>query len=452
MKFVKFTVVALFAALLAVGCVDEKLYFDTETGNIAGGGDPENGADVSSVGLLSISNLVVDCRIDEKDPNMGVEPSTRATRNSVDVNNFDCSIINENGEVVKSFKFGARPTEAIELKTGDYIFKIQSGNVQGAAWDSPVYGATKVFKIVRDETTTISEIVCSLMQIKVTITYAPDLLERLGEETTTTVIVGENSLTYSLTEGRDGYFLAPQVNNNVVLSIKGTYAADKVNFKAVEMNKEVKNVKVGQHSKIHFYIEHANEGNIKVNVTLRDWVTDSVIPCNVADLVTEEEWTEGGNEGGNEPGTTVGAPDIIWAGYDMSQRYAINDSLTVDLEIVAEKGIKELLCEIKSEVLTPDQLSGVGLCNILNLCYPKQSYDSSTPSVYVDVEQPLRDLDFAVAEEVLNKKKVNLSITKFLGILQGVSGTSLKNHDFILSVTDNDGVTTVKTLMLQTGN
>lgn len=441
MKFVKFTVAALFTALLAVGCADEKITFE------------DKGVEtLSDKGYLSISNLVVDCRVDDKDPNMGVEPSTYATRNSVDVNNFDCSIINDEGEVVSSFKLGERPAEALELKTGDYIFKVQSGEIQGAAWNSPVYGATKVFKIVRDETTTISEVVCSLMQIKVSITYAPDLLERLGEGTTTTAIIGENSLAFSLTETRDGYFSAPQVSNTITLNIKGTYAADKVTFKSVEMNKEVKDVKVGQHSKIHFYIEHANEGNIKVSVTLRDWVTDEVIPCNVADLVTEEEWTEGGNEGGEDPGTTVGAPDIIWAGYDMSKRYAITGDLTVDLEIVAEKGIKELLCEIKSEVLTPDQLSGVGLCNVLNLCYPKQSYDSSTPSVYVDVEQPLRDLDFAVAEEVLNKKKVNLSITKFLGILQGVSGTSLKNHDFILSVTDNDGVTTVKTLMLQTGN
>lgn len=441
MKFVKFTVAALFTALLAVGCADEKITFE------------DKGVEtLSDKGYLSISNLVVDCRVDDKDPNMGVEPSTYATRNSVDVNNFDCSIINDEGEVVSSFKFGERPAEALELKTGDYIFKVKSGEIPGAAWNSPVYGATKVFKIVRDETTTISEVVCSLMQIKVSITYAPDLLERLGEGTTTTAIIGENSLAFSLTETRDGYFSAPQVSNTITLNIKGTYAADKVTFKSVEMNKEVKDVKVGQHSKIHFYIEHANEGNIKVSVTLRDWVTDEVIPCNVADLVTEEEWTEGGNEGGDDPGTTVGAPDIIWAGYDMSKRYAITGDLTVDLEIVAEKGIKELLCEIKSEVLTPDQLSGVGLCNILNLCYPKQSYDSSTPSVYVDVEQPLRDLDFSVAEEVLNKKKVNLSITKFLGILQGVSGTSLKNHDFILSVTDNDGVTTVKTLMLQTGN
>ena len=201
MKFVKFTVAALFTALLAVGCADEKITFE------------DKGVEtLSDKGYLSISNLVVDCRVDDKDPNMGVEPSTYATRNSVDVNNFDCSIINDEGEVVSSFKLGERPAEALELKTGDYIFKVKSGEIPGAAWNSPVYGATKVFKIVRDETTTISEVVCSLMQIKVSITYAPDLLERLGEGTTTTAIIGENSLAFSLTETRDGYFSAPQVS------------------------------------------------------------------------------------------------------------------------------------------------------------------------------------------------------------------------------------------------
>ena len=443
MKITKFTLFALFAALVMVGC---------EPDIIGGNGGNECTTEVSNKGLLSIAQLTVECRTDEKEPDTGINPKGVATRSSVDVNSFDCSIINEKGEVVKTFKFGERPTEAIELNTGDYIFKIQSGEIPGAEWDAPVYGTSKAFKIVRDETTTLSEVICSLMQIKVTVTYAPDLLERLGEGTTTTAIIGENSLTYTLGESRDGYFLAPQLNNTIILSIKGTYAADKVTFKNVEMNKEVKNVKVGQHSKIHFYIEHANEGNIKVNVTLRDWVTDEIIPCNVADLVTEEEWTEGGNEGGDEPGTSVGAPDIIWAGYDFEKRYPITGDLTVDLEIVAEEGIKELLCEIKSEVLTPGELAAVGLCNILNLCYPKQSYDSTNPGTFIDVEQPLRDLNFAVAEDVLNQKKVNLSITMFLGVLQGVSGTSLKNHDFVLSVTDNKGVTTVKTLMLQTGN
>jgi len=38
-----------------------------------------------------------------------------------------------------------------------------------------------------------------------------------------------------------------------------------------------------------------------------------------------------------------------------------------------------------------------------------------------------------------------------MGMLKGVSGADLKHHDFVLTVTDNEGNTTVKTLMLQTG-
>ena len=63
----------------------------------------------------------------------------------------------------------------------------------------------------------------------------------------------------------------------------------------------------------------------------------------------------------------------------------------------------------------------------------------------------MRGLGFAVGDEVVNKTFVKLSITQFMGVLVGVSGSDLKNHDFVLTVVDNEGNTTVKTLMLQTG-
>ena len=440
MKFVKFTVAALFAALM-VGCGSEGL--------------ENHEQEIANKGKLSIEALTLDCRIDESDPDVGLL-SKKSTRGEVAVDNFDCTIINSENEVVLSFKYGERPTEAIELETGDYIFKIVSGEVPNAAWDTPVYGATKAFKIVRNETTTISEIVCSLMQIKVSVSYSEDLLERLGKQTITTVSVGQNSLEYALTENRAGFFLAANASNTINLCIKGTYAADKQNFKAIEMNKEVLNVKVGQHSKIHFYIEHAAEGNINVGVTIRDWVTDEIVPCNVADKVVEEEWTDGGNNGDNEggnddPESTVEDPSIVWDGHDISQREQIVSGLDVDLLISASKGIKEFYVKIESASLTPVELAGVGLCDILNLCYPNQSYDSNNPGVFIDVEEPLRGLGFAVAEDVVNKNFVKLSITQFMSVLMAVSGTDLKHHDFVLTVVDNEGNTTVKTLMLQTG-
>ncbi len=440
MKITKFTAVALFASLLMIGCASEGL---------DNGGNIENN---TSKGKLSIEALTIDCRIDESDPDVGVL-SKKSTRSEVVVDNFDCSIINGDNEVVLSFKFSERPTEAIELETGDYLFKIVSGEVPAAAWEIPVYGAVKPFKIVRNETTTLAEIVCSLMQIKVSVSFAPDLLERLGEKTITTVSVGDNSLEYSLTEKRAGFFYAPEVSNTISLRISGTYAADKENFKIIEMNKEVRDVKAGQHSKIHFFIEHADQGNINVGVTVRDWVTDEVVPCNVADLVKEEEWTEpgGGNEGDDDPVEPAEDPSIVWDKHDISKREPIVAGLEVDLLISASKGIKEFLVEIRSASLTPEELAGTGLCNVLNICYPQQSYDSRNPETFIDVEEPLRGLGFAVGSDVVNKTFVKLSITKFMGVLQAVSGSDLKNHDFVITVTDNEGNTTVKTLMLQTG-
>lgn len=433
MKFTKFAAFALISALIMAGCARERLPIYNN-----------NGDDYSNKGLLSLANLSIDCRIDENDPSIGT--MTRTTRGSVDTSAFDCWIINEDNEIVSTFKLGERPSEAIELETGDYIFKIQSGEVPGAAWDTPIYGTSKAFKIVRNETTALTEVVCTLMQIKVTITYAADLLERLGEKTITTATIGENSLEFALTEERAGFFVAPLASNTIELHIEGTYAADKVNHKIVEMNKQVQDVKVGQHSKIHFYIENASEGKINIGVTIRDWVTDEVIPCNVADLVTEEEITEG-DEGGST--TPTEDPSIVWDGHDISVRENIVAGLKVDLIVTASKGIKEFLVQIDSDTLTPAELSNVGLCDVLNLCYPTQSYNASDPTTYIDVEQPLRDLEFKVGEDVINKTYVKLSITQFMSILSAV-GQSGHMHDFIITVTDNEGNTTVKTLMLKT--
>ena len=443
MKITKFTVVALIAALF-VGCAE---------GNLSFGGDDNGGnTTVSNTGLLSIAHLAVDCRIDESDPDMGIL-GTRATRGA-NVDLFDCTIINSDNEVEMAFKYGERPTADIELAAGDYIFKIQSGEVQGAAWDAPEYGTERAFKIVRNQTTTLSEIVCSLLQIKVSVSYAPDLLERLGEKTVTEVTVGENTLSFSLTESRAAFFVAPQVLNDIDMCIKGTYAADKVNFKPIEMNKQVRYVKAGQHSKIHFYVEHAAEGNINVGVTLQNWVTDEIIPCNVADLVTEEEWKEpsGDNEGGNDEEKPI---TVEWVGYDISQRVTINAATIGDIIIRANKGIKELIVHIDSPALGPI-LSSVGLVDVINLSYPEKSYDSKNPRPLTDEEvatllqmlKPTSEgglLGFKHGDEVINQTEVLFSITDFMVPLCAFAG----NHDFHFNITDNDGNTATPSLMLE---
>lgn len=446
MKFVKFTAVALFVALAMTSCLEEKVSFGDEELNTT-----------TNMGLLSISNLAVDCRVVENTPDGSIDPaastaSTRATR-AVDANTFDCSIINEENEVVMSFKYADRPTGAVELETGDYIFKIQSGDVPGAAWESPVYGSTKPFKIVRNETTEISEIVCSLLQIQVSISYSQDLLERLGDKTLTTVKVGNNSLEYSLNETRSGFFLAPQLNNTIEISISGTYAADLVTAKPINMTKEIRGVKAGQYSKVHFYIEHSADGNINVSATIRDWVVDEIIPCNVADLIREEEWKEE-SDGGNEGETNSGL-SVEWIGYDIAQRVTITGDTTGEIMIYADKGIKELVVRIDSQSLAAI-LPTVGLVDVINLSYPEKSYDSAnpdkalTPDEVATLKKMLAPvsagglLGFPYGDDIINKTEILFSITDFMGALAAFSG----NHDFHFSITDNEGKTITPSLML----
>ena len=434
MKLFKFTSIAMTVALLVAGCAKDRLIINSNNGSGAMG----------DKGYLSVSGLTADCRIDERD----VEQGTSSTRSgAIDVNTFDCRILNDKNEEVLAFKFGERPAEQIALDAGDYLFEIKSGEVPGAAWDSPVYGCVEPFKIVRKEVTTLEEVVCTLLNIKVTVSYSPDLLERLGEKTLTTAKIGENSMEFSISEERAAFFLAPQLENTIELTVSGTYAADKINFKNIEMTKSVAGVKAGQHSKILFYVSNAEEGSIEVGVTIRDWVTDEIIPCDVKDLITENEWKE---EDDDPVVEDTADPSIVWDGYDISKRYSLSDVKSVDILVNSTKGISGFTVQIISDTLTAEELAKTGLCDVMNLCYPTKSYDSRNPDTFIDVDQPLRDLDFVVGEDVIGKNFVKLSITQFLGILQTVSSTGHR-HSFVLTVTDAEGTITVRTLKLQTG-
>lgn len=202
-------------------------------------------------GFLSIAGLAIDC-----------------TDESSNVLNYKCTIIDESGGYIQSFKYGERPIEPIELEPGNYILKIQSGDIPNTAWDTPIYGGEKAFKIVSGETIIFSDITCMLMQIKVTITYAADLWERLGENTRTIVSVGENELEYSLTETRAGFFATEQ-NSNVTFHISGTYADDMVNYRPIDITKELLDRSIGDEIKVHLYISSTTEGTtITGNVTI----------------------------------------------------------------------------------------------------------------------------------------------------------------------------------------
>lgn len=164
---------------------------------------------------------------------------------------------------------------------------------------------------------------------------------------------------------------------------------------------------------------------------------------------------EGGNSG----------PSVTWkGGYDFNTRYPITDELTVDLSISVPSGIEEFIVTIDSEVLTPSQLKGVGLCDNLDLCDPSDSFDSSlddpTQTNTSGVLSALKNFGFMPDSGEVDEEgnpiyldtwrgqtTANLSITKFLSLLK-VTGQG--SHDFIFNITDSEGNKLTKTLMLVT--
>ena len=153
-------------------------------------------------------------------------------------------------------------------------------------------------------------------------------------------------------------------------------------------------------------------------------------------------------------------PNIIWVGHNINNRYTVTPDLTVDIMIKASKGIKSLIVQIDSDVLTPTELGKVLLCDVLNLVEPEKSYSTVDPNFdasnikYVlsgnkEDSDPSNDngLGFPTGDDVKDKAEVNFSITSFLSLL---SLTGAGDHDFGMTVTDNDGNTITKTLMIKT--
>ena len=143
-------------------------------------------------------------------------------------------------------------------------------------------------------------------------------------------------------------------------------------------------------------------------------------------------------------------PSIVWTGYNIDNRYEMTDDMTVDIVVTAAAGVKSFNVVIVSDTLTPSELANVGLCDNINLVNPEQSTDST--GVMTDMsgmEQSLNNLGFPTGNAVLNQTSIAFSITDFLPLL---SFTGTGEHNFIMTVTDNNDETTVKTLMLKKSN
>lgn len=411
---VKMMGVALTALLTLGACKKDKVDYI----------DPNDSAK-DNVGYLLVGGM--EASILEDTENISSPAATRA--DGLDINTFDVVITNTAGEQMASFKYGERPSEPIALEGGVYKIAMSSAKMEGAAWENPVYAGEKEVIITRKQTTEVSDLVCKLANIKVTVAYSADLAEQLDENFTKMTVELENSgLEYAFSETRAGYFAPVAADNTLKLTFNCRYKGE---TKDITMTNEIKGVKAAQWRKINVVVQHAADGTATIGIVCDTWTYDDEVTFDTSASLMEEIIPD-----------DTDAPVIVWEGHDLTQPFELTDDMfdaegnftsSINIDVTAKAAIKSLVVKVSSDnadftaayaeimALEEDLCAPTASNTILKMMgYPTDAKDATTTRI-----------KFALQAE----------------LLKSYEGT----HSYEITVTDINGAHTTATLTVQYG-
>ena len=548
--FTKFLSLTAILAMVLCSCNKDNPNYTTN--------DPDG---KENMGYLALGGLNASVMVETENTDSSENVADALATRAVDINNFNVVVSDATGAKVAEYLYSQLPAEPIELYAGTYTVSLSSGEMtSGAEFEQPIYAAEKEVIITRKQTTTVSDIVCKLSNIKVTVAYSADILEQLDTDySTMSVALGESALSYVIDETRAGYFKAVEAENTLDLTFTCRYKGSE---KDIIMTNKIEHVKAAQWRKINVVIQHAADGTATIGIVCDTWTYDEEITFDTSaslmeevlvddtDLpeiiweghnleetfeLTDDMFDADGNfissiniditsksaiqsivvkassdnadftaayseilplesdicagevsnailkmmgyptdakgatttrikfasqaemlksyEGTHSFEITVTdanggksvatlsiqygqnvAPRIVWVGYNIDERQTYATGMTCDLNVTAPLGIADFKVKIISATLTPEELAGVGLAGEFSLVNDSQYFDS------------LKNLGFPVGDEVEGKTELQLSITNFLSVLNMLGAGE---HDFEMSVTDAEGNTTTKTVMMR---
>lgn len=411
---VKMMGVALTALLTLGACKKDKVDYI----------DPNDSAK-DNVGYLLVGGM--EASILEDTENISSPAATRA--DGLDINTFDVVITNQAGDEMAAFKYGERPSEPIALEGGVYKIAMSSAKMEGAAWETPVYAGEKEVIITRKQTTEVSDLVCKLANIKVTVAYSADLAEQLDENYTKMTVELENSgLEYAFSETRAGYFAPVAADNTLKLTFNCRYKGE---TKDITMTNEIKGVKAAQWRKINVVVQHAADGTATIGIVCDTWTYDEEVTFDTSASLMEEIIPD-----------DTDAPVIVWEGHDLTQPFELTDDMfdaegnftsSINIDVTAKAAIKSLVVKVSSDnadftaayaeimALEEDLCAPTASNTILKMMgYPTDAKDAITTRI-----------KFALQAE----------------LLKSYEGT----HSYEITVTDINGAHTTATLTVQYG-
>lgn len=401
----------------------------------------ETGAtDVTGQLSLASMKMEVDLKVDT------VYPQSRA---GVDVSNFLLTIKNSQGEQVEQYTYSEMP-EIISLPVGTYTVVASSAEAATNGFDVPFYtGSTEQFTIKENELTEVSALTCRLANVMISVEYDEELRKLMGEDVVTTVKIGDNSLDIPSSETRKAYLIAPASAGSMDITLKGT-----IDGESVTEVKRVDNVQAGQYNIIKYVLNSVDDGtnsnvggnlNIAINIDSSMTSSDETVGVNPGEEPGIDDFpTDGGEEPGDGDGDGEGGitSDISITGknlggspFDIDQTQTITGATTLIVGIEAPAGIQNLKVKITSA--GNDDFNGIGEgLGEFDLAHSDSMNENAQAMIPV--------LGLPIDDAVLNQTNLDFNISKFTSMLAGFKGT----HTFKITVTDNQGKTESKSLVI----
>lgn len=367
---------------------------------------------------------------------------------SQDLSDFQIAFIKENATVASAnYRYGDMP-DVVTIKAGSYKVTATLGEDREAEWENPYFtGESPYFEVKANEiTSSIDPIECELRNIKATIAFDSSLANVMSADSYVEVKVGDNKgLNFTTAEanaGKAGYFRHTD-ETTLVATFHG-----KVNGSDIVETKSYDGIEKGRWYKLTFKL-HQGAGGAGSGSVSGDVVVDASVDVddvnrdiNIGDdepLDDSERPTEGGGDEPDPP-TPGTAPQIVAITPGLvfdTPWHVTNDGSgypACEFKIIssAEGGVQELTCDIISDDLTAEELSGIGLQSHLDLVNTG------------DLTGALSGLGFPVNQGGNKEVVFNISST-FMGMM-GAFGNHL--HQFKLYVKDANGECT-KTVMIQ---
>lgn len=391
----------------------------------------------SAKGDLNLSSMKA-----EVDTNVDTVYVGSRAESTVDVSSFLVTIYDAQSQKVEQWNYNAMP-EIVSLAVGTYSIVVTSAETPSNGFDTPYYKGTATCEIKENEVVDVPVITCKLANMLFSVEYDEEFQGKIGEDVTTTITVGENSLENPYSETRSAYLIAPEgETTSMIVTLKGT-----IDGESIDYSERVESVKIGVHNIIKYKFASvsdgsAGDGTLGVSIVVDSSMigSDEVVGTDPGKEPGIDDFPE---EGGEDPGDgDENAPTIVGSNFNGNAFDITKDVLEVkkgasaqlQVTLSALNGIAHVYVTIDSKTLTEDILTGVNLA---------KSFDLAEPGA---LEEGLKGLGFPTGDAVVGQTNLLFDITDFTSLL-GIYGAA--NHNFIIRLVDQNGLEVTETLKIK---